>query len=50
MMRASTGETSDKLTIHIVKASSDTLVLSVSDLVPEEVYTVSRDAAFTDKV
>lgn len=50
MMRASTGETSDKLTIPIVKASSDTLVLSVSDLVPEEVYTVSRDAAFTDKV
>ena len=42
MMRASTGETSDKLTIPIVKASSDTLVLSVSDLVPEEVYTVSR--------
>nr|DAU33256.1 MAG TPA: hypothetical protein [Caudoviricetes sp.] len=50
MMRASTGETSDKITIPIVKASSETLVLSVSELVPEEVYNESHDSAFTDKV
>ena len=49
-MRASTGETSDKITIPIVKASSETLVLSVSELVPEEVYNESHDSAFTDKV